>query len=95
MNDILGSVGEPLDLKKYRARVFETLDEVDQVTLSEIVQRYPLQHGVVEIVCYRVIAGEDPRHEVLSDELIHLDLNRSLQPRYVEVEQLLFQRSSL
>ena len=52
MNDILGSVGEPLDLKKYRARVFETLDEVDQVTLSEIVERYPLQQGVVEIVCY-------------------------------------------
>jgi len=95
MNDILGSVGEPLDLKKYRARVFETLDEVDQVTLSEIVERYPLQQGVVEIVCYRVIAGEDSRHEILSDELIHLDLNRSLQPRYVEVEQLLFQRSSL
>ena len=43
----------------------------------------------------RVIAGEDPRHEILSDELIHLDLNRSSQPRYVEVEQLLFQRSSL
>ena len=95
INEILGSVGEPLDLKKYRNRVMETLDEVDQITLSEMVDRYPLERGVVEIVCYRVIAGEDPCHEILSNELIQLDLNRPSQPRYVEVEQLIFQRNSL
>ena len=95
INEILGSVGEPLDLKKYRTRVMETLDEVDQITLSEMVDRYPLERGVVEIVCYRVIAGEDPCHEILSNELIQLDLNRPSQPRYVEVEQLIFQRNSL
>ncbi len=95
INEILGSVGEPLDLKKYRSRVSETLGEVEQITLSEMVERYPLERGVVEIVCYRVIAGEDPRHEILPDELIQVDLNRPAQPRYVEVEQLIFQRNSL
>ncbi len=95
INEILGSVGEPLDLKKYRSRVTETLGEVEQITLSEMVERYPLERGVVEIVCYRVIAGEDPRHEILPDELIQVDLNRPAQPRYVEVEQLIFQRNSL
>ncbi|MAE52610.1 MAG: hypothetical protein CMI20_00675 [Opitutae bacterium] len=95
INEILGSVGEPLDLKKYRSRVSETLGEVEQITLSEMVERYPLERGVVEIVCYRVIAGEDPRHEILQDELIQVDLNRPAQPRYVEVEQLIFQRNSL
>jgi hypothetical protein len=95
INEILGSVGEPLDLKKYRSRVTETLDEVEQITLSEMVEKYPLERGVVEIVCYRVIAGEDPRHEILANDLIQVDLNRPAQPRYVEVEQLIFQRNSL
>ena len=49
INEILGSVGEPLDLKKYRSRVTETLDEVEQITLSEMVEKYPLERGVVEI----------------------------------------------
>jgi hypothetical protein len=95
MNEILGSVGEPLDLKKYRTRVSETLEDVEQVTLSEMVDRYPLERGVVEIVCYRVIAGEDPKHEILSDQLIQIDLNRPAQPRFVEVQQLIFQRNRL
>ena len=73
----------------------ETLDEVEQITLSEMVEKYPLERGVVEIVCYRVIAGEDPRHEILANDLIQVDLNRPAQPRYVEVEQLIFQRNSL
>ena len=72
----------------------ETLDEVEQITLSEMVERYPLERGVVEIVCYRVIAGEDPRHEILANDLIQVDLNRPAQPRYVEVEQLIFQRNN-
>jgi len=95
MNEILGSVGEPLDLKKYRTRVSETLEDVEQVTLSEMVDRYPLERGVVEIVCYRVIAGEDPKHEILLDQLIQIDLNRPAQPRFVEVQQLIFQRNRL
>ena len=93
MNEILGSVGEPLDLKKYRMRVSETLEVVEQITLSEMVDRYPLERGVVEIVCYRVIAGEDPKHEILQDQLIQINLNRPAQPRYVEVQQLIFQRN--
>lgn len=95
MNEILGSVGEPLDLKKYRLRVSETLEDVEQITLSEIVDRYPLERGVVEIVCYRVIAGENPKHEILADQLIQINLNRPSQPRYVEVQQLVFQRNRL
>jgi hypothetical protein len=95
MNEILGSVGEPLDLKKYRARVMEALEDIEQVTLTEMVDRFPLERGVVEIVCYRVIAGEDTKHEIVSDEIVQINLNRPAQPRYVEVEQLIFQRNRL
>ncbi|MEK9632797.1 MAG: hypothetical protein VW622_03055, partial [Opitutae bacterium] len=61
-------------------------------SLSEMVEMYPLERGIVDVVCYRVVAGEDSRHEILRDEVVHIDLNRPAQPRYVEVEELIFQR---
>jgi hypothetical protein len=92
MNEILQSVGEPLDLSKFRDRVEEVLEESETISLTDMVNRYPLERGIVDVVCYRVIAGEDSRHEICSNEIISIDLNRPSQPRYVEVEQLLFQR---
>ena len=95
MNEILHSVGEPLDLKKFRKRVDEVLEEKEKISLSEMVERFPLERGVVDVVCYRVVAGEDNRHDILNDEIIQIDLNRPAQPRFVEVEQLIFQRNIL
>ena len=92
INEILNSVGEPLDLAKFRDRVDEVLEENNQINLTDMVKRYPLERGIVDVVCYRVIAGEDSRHEILADDIISIDLNRPAQPRYVEVEQLVFQR---
>jgi hypothetical protein len=54
-----------------------------------------LERGVVDVVCYRVVAGEDSRHDILDDEIIKIDLNRPSQPRFVEVEQLIFQKESI
>ncbi len=95
VSEILNSVGEPLNLDKFRDRVNRILEGKNQVSLSEIVQMYPLERGIVDVVCYRVIAGEDMRHVILNNELVNLDLNRPTQPRYVEVEELLFQRINL
>jgi hypothetical protein len=95
MNEILHSVGEPLDLAKFRDRVDEVLEENETISLTDIVEKFPLERGIVDVVCYRVIAGEDNRHEILSDEIISIDLNRPSQPRFVEVQQLVFQRNLL
>ena len=95
VSEILHSVGEPLNLDKFRDRVNRILEGKNQVSLSEIVQMYPLERGIVDVVCYRVIAGEDIRHVILNHELVNLDLNRPTQPRYVEVEELLFQKINL
>jgi hypothetical protein len=95
MNEILHSVGEPLDLARFRDRVDEVLVQEETVSLSEMVEKYPLERGIVDVVCYRVIAGEENCHEIIRNEVVHIDLNRPAQPRYVEVEQLIFQRNSL
>ncbi len=95
ISEILNSVGEPLDLNKYRERVNEVLEIEEKITLTEMVQRFPLERGVVDVVCYRVVAGEDVRHNILDDEIIKIDLNRPAQPRFVEVEEVIFQRNIL
>ena len=50
---------------------------------------------MVDVVCYRVVAGEDNRHDILDNEIVKIDLNRPAQPRFVEVEQLIFQKNSV
>jgi hypothetical protein len=92
INEILNSVGEPLDLNRYRDRVDEILERQDQASLSEMIEFFPLERGVVDVVCYRVIAGEDQRHQIRQNEIVQIDLNRPAQPRFVKVEQLIFQR---
>ena len=73
----------------------EKMEEEEKISLTEIVERFPLERGVVDVVCYRVVAGEDTRHSILNDEIIKIDLNRPSQPRFVEVEQVIFQRNIL
>ena len=95
INEILNSVGEPLDINKFRERIDLALEDSDQISLTDMVDKYPLERGVVDVVCYRVVAGEDNRHDILDNEIVKIDLNRPAQPRFVEVEQLIFQKSSV
>ena len=95
INKILNSVGEPLDINKFRERVDLALEDAEKISLTEMVDKYPLERGVVDVVCYRVVAGEDNRHDILDNEIVKIDLNRPAQPRFVEVEQLIFQKSSI
>ena len=95
INEILNSVGEPLDIKKFRERIDLALEDSEKISLTEMVDKYPLERGVVDVVCYRVVAGEDNRHDILDNEIVKIDLNRPAQPRFVEVEQLIFQKSSV
>ena len=95
INEILNSVGEPLDINKFRERIDLALEDSEKISLTEMVDKYPLERGVVDVVCYRVVAGEDNRHDILDNEIVKIDLNRPAQPRFVEVEQLIFQKSSV
>ena len=87
--------GEIVDFRKAASAVHAALEEAEKVSLTEMVDKYPLERGVVDVVCYRVVAGEDSRHDILDDEIIKIDLNRPSQPRFVEVEQLIFQKDSI
>ncbi|MGJ8638029.1 MAG: DUF3375 family protein [Opitutaceae bacterium] len=87
--DALGRIGKPLNLPKYRQRISKVLEEQPQVSLRELVERYPIESGIVDVVAYVAVAGEVSQNVFLPDTQ-QLDLNRPLQPRYAELEKIIF-----
>jgi phage gp36-like protein len=89
LKDALGNIGKPLNLPKYRKRVAEVLKEQDQVSLRELVERYPIESGIVDVVAYVAVAGEGSQN-VFYPETLRIDLKRKRQARYVELEKIVF-----
>jgi len=56
-----------IDMPKLRTQIRQLLQKHSQVTLAEVVDRHPLQHGLAELVAYLSIAGSD-RHAVFDDD---------------------------
>lgn len=89
LKDALGRIGKPLDLPKYRKRVAEVLQKQAQVSLRELVERYPIESGIVDVVAYVAVAGEGSQN-VFYPETLRIDLRRKAQPRYAELEKIVF-----
>lgn len=85
----LGRIGKPLDLPKYRERVAQVLKAQPQVSLRELVERFPIESGIVDVVAYVAVAGEQEQNVYLP-EAFQLDLNRRQHPRYAELEKIIF-----
>ena len=81
--------GKPLDLPKYRKRVTDVLKEQPQVSLRELIERYPIESGIVDVVAYVAIAGEGSQN-VFYPETMRIDLNRQVQPRFAELQKIIF-----
>jgi hypothetical protein len=62
-----------IDKERLRENVRQALREREQVTLAELVQMHPLQHGLAELVIYLSLASEDRRASV--DEAQTQDLS--------------------
>jgi len=60
-----------------------------QVSLRELVERFPIESGIVDVVAYVAVAGEGGQNVYLP-ETFQLDLNRPQQPRYAELEKIIF-----
>lgn len=93
--DILAAIrriGKPLDLPEFRRRVDAVLEERPQVSLKELVEIYPLEDGAVDLLCYLAVASERSGSLIRSDVLERFDLQRPVQPRFAELEQVIFHR---
>lgn len=90
--DVLRRIGKPLDLPRFRQRIDDLLRERPQVSLREVVECHPLKDGAVDLLCYLAVAAE--REETLIHDTIRerFDLVRPLQPRFAELDQVIFHR---
>lgn len=50
-----------VDREALRARVVRLLGEAPQVTLAEVAEAYPLEHGLAELVGYLALASDDEK----------------------------------
>jgi hypothetical protein len=85
-------IGKPLDLPRFRRRVEEVLEERVQVSLRELVEIYPLEDGAVDLLCYVAVAAEREGSLIHSEVLERFDLQRPFQPRFAELDQVIFHR---
>jgi hypothetical protein len=91
-SEALRGLGKPLDLKRFRNRVEAELKQKPQISLRELLELYPPEDGVVDLIAYHAIAGENERHRIDDGVIKHHDLNRPSQPRYAASACILFQK---
>jgi hypothetical protein len=53
-----------VDPRRLREQIELALEQQDAVTLTQLLDRYPLQQGLSELVAYMDIAVNDPRHVI-------------------------------
>lgn len=59
-----------VDSRRLREYIDLLLEQEDSVTLTQLLERYPLQQGLSELVAYLDIAVNDPRHIIDTKQLI-------------------------
>ncbi len=93
VHDAIRKIGKPLDLDGYRRRVETLLEQHDQVALRQLLESHPPVDGAIDLLGYLCVAADDVRHLIDDTKTESHDLNRPQQPRCVEMNRIIFQRS--
>ncbi|HEY9154030.1 MAG TPA: DUF3375 family protein, partial [Opitutaceae bacterium] len=91
LSDFFSQIGPSLRLKKIKELIEEELGQTTQISLSEMLAKYPLKHGVVDLLCYLFVAGGASRHETLEQE-IEVPITGGEGPRVARLPELIFRR---
>ncbi|MCC6461520.1 MAG: DUF3375 domain-containing protein [Saprospiraceae bacterium] len=81
--------GKHVDKKKLMANIEAVLQEKSPATLPDVLARFPLSHGLAEVLAYFSLLHQSPRFFV-SDRTTDLILFDSEQGKYLEIPQLVF-----
>ncbi len=92
IHEALRRIGKPLDLPRFRRRIDELLADRAQVSLREVVEIHPLADGAIDLLCYVAVAAERDGSLINDSERERFDLARPFQPRYAELDQIIFHR---
>jgi hypothetical protein len=82
-----------LNLKRLREHIRESLATNDSILLSEILRRYPVTDGALEIIGYLVIATQEDTHYVARDQFTSIRVADGMQRAPWRVPEVLFARA--
>ncbi len=90
LDSFFRGIGPDLRLEQILKLLNEELATKPQVTLSALLERHPLKHGTVDLLCYIFAAGQNDRHRFLPD---HIDVRLSADSnRIARLPQIIFRR---
>jgi hypothetical protein len=58
-----------IDITNLEKRLAELLEERSQITLTDVLARYPIENGLYELLAYLNIASKNPQHFIDSKQL--------------------------
>jgi len=76
-------------------RIETLLERQPQIRLSEVLEHYPAEKGLAEILAYFVLAARDPRHSIdpeSNEEIAFAPLAETTQQTVLQVPQIYFRR---
>lgn len=82
-----------VEREQIQRQLDEILAESGQASLREVLERYPVEKGLTELLVYLVIATGDPRHVVDESELEEITMHRNDRPpKRVAMPRIIFVR---
>ena len=81
-----------IDKKVLKERVQERLNTKETVTLLEILEKYPLQNGIAEVVTYFALQKDPVLNVQIVDKTTELVPLNAEKKKFVEVPYLLFSK---
>jgi len=82
-----------LNLKRLREKIHDCLTTSDSILLSEILRRFPVTDGALEIIGYLVIATQDDTHYVAKDQFTTIWVVDGMQGATWRAPEILFARA--
>jgi len=83
-------IGPDLRLEQLLKIIREELEREPQLTLSALLDRYPLKYGTIDLLCYIFAAGRNERHRFLEQTI---EVGLSAEPKRVaRLPEIIFNR---
>ena len=86
-----------IDEEELERHIETLLESQPQVRLSEVLEHYPVEKGLAEILAYCVLAARDPRHSIdsdISEEIVFASLTGTMQETALRVPQIYYRRKT-
>ncbi len=86
-----------IDEEELERHIETLLESCSQIRLSEVLEYYPAEKGLAEILAYCVLAARDPRHSIdpdISEEIVFASLTGTMQKTILRVPQIYFRRKT-